>query len=211
MPFEFFSFFFHFLFVHIFFAFHIKDVPFLPHNEFWPFFGPSSPLNFRSKESQKEFFFLRRQGERSQSVPETLDAGLTKAWGHALLRMEGGPNRPRAPPARSHKRTFPGFPSKLTAYARWMEQASNVFQRWKNRRRVERRRTLGTERDKYHAKFLKNVTALGLHHPATSNAITRKWHLVPVSTQGTSGACPVPPRGWLALACDPSPRPNLST
>ena len=65
-----------------------------------------------------------------------------------------------------------------------MEQANKAVQRWKNRSGVERRRTLGTERDLYQAKFLKNVTALGLQRPATSNAITRKWHFVPVSNSG---------------------------
>ena len=108
------------------------------------------------------FFFFRRKGRKgSQSVPETPNVRLTKA--QSLTRMEGGPNRPRAPPARSHKRTFPTLEEQ--------ELGRTV-------------RTLGTERDLHQAKFLKNVTALGFQRPATSNAITRKWHLVPVSNSG---------------------------
>ena len=46
-------------------------------------------------------FFFWRQGEnKSVTVHEMQDTRLAKAWGHALPRMEGGPNRPRAPPAR---------------------------------------------------------------------------------------------------------------
>ena len=81
-----------------------------------------------------------------------------------------------------------------------MEQASKAVHRWKNRSWVERRRTLGTERDLYQAKFRKNVTVLGLHRPATSNAITRKWHLVPVSNSGHLRrlSCSA---SWMACPC----------
>ena len=53
------------------------------------------------------FFSCDGKVTRSQSVPETPNVCLTKAWGHAVTRMEGGPNRALAPPARSHKRTYP--------------------------------------------------------------------------------------------------------
>ena len=57
--------------------------------------------------------------------------------------MEGGPNRPRTQPARSHKRTFPE-----ASPASWQRTLAGCK----------------TERDLYQAKFLKNVTPLGLHH-----------------------------------------------
>ena len=105
-------------------------------------------------------------------------------WQHALHKNLG--SRPHAHGRRSKSTTCTagpftqahvprGFPSKLAAYARWMEQANKAVQRWKNRSWVERRRTLGTERDLYQAKFLKNMTALGLHRPATSNANNGTW------------------------------------
>ena len=81
-----------------------------------------------------------------------------------------------------------GFPSKLAAYARWMEQASKTVQRWKNRSE---------------GPWARRETALGLHRPATSNAITRKWHLVPVSNSGylrrlSLGGLPCNPRSDLS-------------
>ena len=70
--------------------------------------GPSWPTRVCGPCIFQDFFSCDGKVTRSQSVPETPNVRLSKAWGHAVTRMEGGPNRALAPPARSHKRTYPG-------------------------------------------------------------------------------------------------------
>ena len=111
------------------------------------------------------------------------------------------PNKGQALRARSHKRPHPE-----ASPASW--QRSLAGQSKRAGRSIAGRtgagwngeEPLGTEKDLHQAKFRKNVTALGLHRPATSNAITRKWHLVPVSNSGYL-RCLSCSASWMACPC----------
>ena len=152
------------------------------------------------KRRKQPFFATARRKEVSHSTRDAKRAPH-KSLGsrpHAHGRRSMSPTCTAGPFTQAHVRR--GFASKLAAYARWMEQASKAVQRWKKIGWVEWRRTLGTERDLYQAQFRKNVRALGLHRPATTNAITRKWHLVPVSNSGYLRrlSCSA---SWMACPC----------
>ena len=109
----------------------------------------------KEKGSQSQCTIARRAPQKSQGSRPHVHGRRSKS-----PTCTAGPFTQAAAPR--------GFPSKLAAYARWTEQASRAVHRWKNRSWVEQRRTLGTERDLYQAKFRKNMTAQGLHRPSTS-------------------------------------------
>ena len=117
--------------------------------------------------------FFCQEEKKSVTVPETPNARLTKFfWSrpHAHERRSKSPLCTDGPFTQAHvAHVRKRFPSKLAAYARWMEQACKAVQRWKNRSWVERRRTQGTEGDLCQAKFCKNAGApqschLECHH-----------------------------------------------
>ena len=99
-------------------------------------------------------FFLEGRGARKEEnshstwSPPHDNAASRPSRSYAAL-TEHGPNRPRAPQANDAPN---GLPKRVAAYARWMEQANKAVQRWKNSKYVERRKTLGTERDLNFAK-----------------------------------------------------------
>ena len=139
----------------------------------WMMHTWSTSSIWRPRILHSDLFFYKQKIENSLSTrsPPHDNAASRASRNYAAL-TEHGPNHPRALQAHSRKKKLPMVCPRGSPH---------MPVRWKKSNCVERRKTLGTDRDLNQARFCKKVTAVTLHRPATSNAITSKWHRLPLT------------------------------